>query len=110
MSRRQVAAITPPLSVSLQAVAWWGLALFAILLPVVMGLGLVRLNLDASLSSFIPFDSDEVVYWHQIATFRVAGFNGGQYSVDELTALAAFSHFHTHGFFHPALLGSIARI
>ncbi len=110
MSSKQIAAIMPSSSISLRALAWWGLSVCAILLPLVIGLGLIRFNLNASLSSFTPFDSDEVVYWHQIATFRMVGFNGGQYSVDELTAPAAFSHFHTHGFFHPTLFGLIARV
>src|SRR5262245_18008308 len=64
----------------------------------------------ASLSDYVPLSSDEVLFWHQIDTFRVAGFNGGYYTIDEVPPTASFTHFYTKGPVFPALYGTAARI
>ncbi|MBC7814473.1 MAG: hypothetical protein H7175_25175, partial [Burkholderiales bacterium] len=64
----------------------------------------------ASLSDYVPLSSDEVLFWHQIDTFREVGFNGGYYSINEVPAAAAFSHFYTKGPLFPALYGTAARL
>jgi hypothetical protein len=63
-----------------------------------------------NLSDYVPLSSDEVLFWHQIDTFREAGFNGGYYTINEVPASAAFSHFYTKGPVFPALYGTLARL
>jgi len=53
--------------------------------------------------------NDEIYYWHQIATFKWAGFNGGYYTYQEVSA-PNFSHFATHGPMFPMLYGALGYL
>jgi hypothetical protein len=66
---------------------------------------------SASLWALLPaFPNDEVGYWHQISTFKEAGFAGGYYTYQEVPAAWAFSHFGVHGPVFPILYGAVARV
>jgi hypothetical protein len=75
-------------------------------LPVALVLGLLRLLLGASLSRYLPIQSDELSYWHQIATFARAGFGNGYYSYQELTP-PALSAYGAWGPVFPSLYGTV---
>jgi hypothetical protein len=79
-------------------------------LPIVVATLFARVFLDASPATAIPYLSDEVAYWTQIAAFQVAGFHGGYTTVDERPARAGFSHFGPHGPAFAMLYGTIARV
>jgi hypothetical protein len=84
------------------------LAFVTALTPVLAAALLVLATPDVTPNRFYPFKVDEMRYWHQIATFRAVGFNGGYYTIDEQPAPASFSHFHTKGPLFPMLYGTIA--
>ena len=52
------------------------LALVVVSLPALVGVGLVVFYLEQDPLGYTPQWSDEVFNWHQVATFRVAGFGG----------------------------------
>jgi len=66
--------------------------------------------MDKKLPDFTPQWSDEIFYWHQAATFRVAGFKGGYYTINEQPAAIPFIHFYSHGPIYPMLFGTLGRI
>jgi hypothetical protein len=74
-------------------------ASFALLLvtPLAMSTLFMALTLNRSIFEAAPVWNDELIYWHGINTFIEAGFNGGYYTFNELTAKAAFTHFDAHG-------------
>ncbi len=65
---------------------------------------------QASLGDFITHWNDEVMNYHQILTFRSYGFEGGYYTLNELSAVAPFTHFYTYGPWLSMLYGLPARI
>ena len=65
---------------------------------------------QANFLSFTPTWSDEIFYWHGILTFKVAGFQGGYYTINEAGAAAAFTHFYTYGPWFALIYGSIAKL
>lgn len=79
-------------------------------LPILVSFALARLLLDGTIATAIPYVSDEIAYWTQVATFQVAGFDGGYTTVDEQPARAAFSRFGPQGPAFAMLYGSIARV
>ncbi|MBC7813290.1 MAG: hypothetical protein H7175_19180 [Burkholderiales bacterium] len=88
----------------------WLLLALALLTPLVTTYLLIERFSDIGLFGYIPTTSDKIMYWHQIATFREVGFNGGYYSIDEAPAPASFSRFGTKGPLFPAIYGMIARV
>jgi hypothetical protein len=66
--------------------------------------------LRANPLDFVPRWSDELLYWHQSATFEAVGFAGGYYTASEQPAAAAFTHFYVHGPLFPLINGSIGRV
>ncbi|MDX2140393.1 MAG: hypothetical protein SF123_20075 [Chloroflexota bacterium] len=91
------------------------LYILIVVLPwLVLGVMLLRLRLpaDGMTPAAVPFGAfnDGVFYWHQAETFRVAGFNGGIYSVDEQRQVIDSVPFYTWGPFIPMLYGSIGRV
>ncbi|XVQ82598.1 hypothetical protein ACQP2K_27555 [Microbispora siamensis] len=78
--------------------------------PALAVMVLVRHYFNAGLLSFTPAWSDEIEYWHQVATFRAVGFAGGVYGVDEAEGRLPFLHFGWHGPAFPMLLASIGAI
>jgi hypothetical protein len=79
-------------------------------LPIAVAFVFARVLLGGSLLASLPYVSDEIAYWTQIAAFDVAGFRGGYTTVDEQPARAAFSHFGPQGPAFAVLYGSIARL
>ena len=79
-------------------------------IPGLMGLWLVVGYLGSDPFAYAPQWSDEIFHWHQIATFRVAGFQGGYYTVNEQPAPFAMSHFYTHGPVYPMFFGVLGRL
>jgi hypothetical protein len=87
------------------------LALAAGIAPAVITLILLGSHLHVNLFDFRPTTwNDQVYYWHQIATFKEAGFNGGYYTVHEALPRLEVFHFGASGPFYPALFGLVARV
>jgi hypothetical protein len=86
------------------------IAIVVVLLPALIAFFLPLVLFRAFPTNFIPAYSDEIWYWHQIATFRTVGLNGGYYSYLETPARASFTRFYAHGPFFPIVVGSIARL
>jgi len=83
------------------------LVFFVLLQSVVLGwLGLP----PQAITQAAPYWSDEVLYWHQAATFAEAGLEGGYYTINEQPAAAAWSHFYSWGAFVPMTYGLLARL
>jgi hypothetical protein len=85
-------------------------SLLVIALPFISTYTLVTFLLNKPLMRYIPQWSDEVAHWHQVATFRTAGFNGGYYTINEQPAPASFIHYYVHGPVNPVLFGILGRI
>ncbi|MGI5287071.1 hypothetical protein ACQEVF_27550 [Nonomuraea polychroma] len=78
--------------------------------PVLAITFLVRHYFGAGLLNFTPAWSDEIDYWHQVATFRGVGFAGGVYGVDEAEAKFPFLRFGSHGPAFPMIMAGISVI
>jgi hypothetical protein len=65
---------------------------------------------QANLFAFIPTWSDEIFNWHQVLTFKTAGFQGGYYTINEAAAAAPFTHFYTYGPWFIMLYGSLGAV
>jgi hypothetical protein len=79
-------------------------------LPTVVTCALVGALFHKTLLDYFPDASDELAYYHQIATFARVGFDGGYYSFDEVPAPLSASHFGVHGPAFPMLYGIPARL
>lgn len=73
-------------------------------------LGLVHELYGVPLSAFRPVINDEVVYWHQAATFSHAGFSGGYYTLNEATNPSGFTPFGPHGAGFPVVYGFVGSL
>jgi hypothetical protein len=73
-------------------------------------LGLVHELYGVPLSAFRPVINDEVVYWHQAATFSHSGFSGGYYTLNEATNPSGFTPFGPHGAGFPAVYGLVGAM
>lgn len=82
----------------------------AVLTPLAVMLGLLRFYFGASLTDLSPIWADEIWYWHQAITFEAAGFNGGYYTVNEVSAIFDFAHFNTWGLALPIFYGTLGRV
>lgn len=65
---------------------------------------------NATLLDAVPFWSDELYHWHQSATFSVAGFEGGYYTLDEVTPRWDIFRFYVWGPFSYPIYGSIGAL
>ena len=90
--------------------AWFFLAFAVMMIPGLVSLWLVAGYLGSDPFAYAPQWSDEIFHWHQVATFRLAGFQGGYYTVNEQPAPFAMSHFYTHGPVYPMLFGTLGRL
>jgi hypothetical protein len=80
-------------------------------LPALVTYSLITYHLDAQLTHFIPHEwNDQTGFWHYILTFKVAGFDGGYYALNERLAALDFARFDVKGPAYPMLLGSVARL
>ena len=52
---------------------------------------------------FVPFWSDELIYWLASKTFRATAWSGGYFGVSEIQAPWSFSHWGLHGPLFPML-------
>jgi hypothetical protein len=96
-------------STALARAPLWQCALLAIV-PTSIVLALVLALFDAGPRRFLPFWTDEVVYWNEAAVFGDTGFGGGYTVIQEEPARAAFTHFGPHGPVFPAFHGAIAAV
>ena len=80
-------------------------------LPALMVTIIINTENKVPLTHFIPVSpTDQNEYWHQIATFNLAGFNGGYYTHLEQTAPIAQSRFGVHGPFYIVLISALSKI
>ncbi|MEO0564052.1 MAG: hypothetical protein AAF125_18250, partial [Chloroflexota bacterium] len=86
------------------------LGVLVALLPLAIAVGALLAATGTYPWMLYPVLSDEVLYWHQAATFRVVGFNGGYYTDYELTAPASFSNYYAWGPFIPMVYGLAGRL
>ncbi len=87
----------------------WLLGVVVALLPALISM-LLLMSRQVNLNDFTPIWSDEIFNWHQAATFRVAGFNGGYYTVYEMPPPAEFTRFYTYGPWLSIFYGLIGRV
>jgi hypothetical protein len=71
---------------------------------------LVHWSFNVPLSAFRPVLNDEVYYWHQALTFARAGFDGGYYTLQEVTNASGFTPFGPHGPGFVMLYGLVGSI
>ena len=86
------------------------LALLCVVGVPVLVLGLVRAFFGVWISDYRPLINDEVAYWHQALTFSHVGFNGGFYTVDEITNPSGLTPFGPHGPGFAVLYGSFGSV
>jgi len=86
------------------------IAILVFLTPLLATNILVKTIFKSDLTQFNLWLVDEVEYWHEINTFRSAGFDGGYYSIQELVAPSTFFRFGAHGPVFPVFMGLLARI
>jgi hypothetical protein len=79
-------------------------------IPTLVTCALLATLFNATLLDYFPVASDELAYFHQIATFVRAGFGGGYFTNFELPAPFAATHFGVHGPAFPVIYGGIGRI
>ncbi|MBK9123733.1 MAG: hypothetical protein IPM16_11530 [Chloroflexi bacterium] len=84
------------------------LTVFIAVVPTIMASVLLWQYNDATLFDVIPAQSDEIMFWHQSATFAEAGFGGGYYTAYELTP--RIGGFYAWGLAAPVLYGSIGAV
>ena len=88
----------------------WFLRVIVPLIPVIMVTILVftlygKHPLDVTL-----YWNDEVINWHQVASFREHSFDIGYYTINEQPAPAAFTHFYVHGPWYPIFVGLASKL
>ncbi len=71
---------------------------------------ILLISSQANMLSFTPVWSDEIFYWHGILTFKIAGFQGGYYTLNEAAAAAQFTHFYTYGPWFSVIYGTFAKL
>jgi len=76
----------------------------------VLVLTLVHVFFGVPLSGYRPVINDEVAYWHQALTFSLAGFNGGYYTLGEVTNPSGITPFGPHGPGFAVLYGAAGSI
>lgn len=106
-----IAFYTDSLSVQERA-AWnyWLRAFVVAGVPILVTSLLVGVLFHATLLEYMPFNSDEMLYWHQAKTYSAVGFNGGYYTYYERPAQASFSHFGPHGPVYMMAYGGIGAV
>jgi hypothetical protein len=85
------------------------LALTIAMAPVVLAFGLSAALYSARPADAIPYASDEIAYWNQIAAFERAGFDAGYTTVEERPSRVSATRFGPHGPAFPVLYGVVAR-
>jgi hypothetical protein len=78
-------------------------------IPALISAWLLSTQPAGDIRHYAPQWSDEIYNWHQVATFRAVGFEGGYYTAYEKPAPLSFTHFYNHGPVYPVLLGMLAR-
>ena len=81
-----------------------------LLTPTALTVGLMAYYTDATVGDLVPILSDEILYWHQAATFVEAGFNGGYYTEYERIPAADFTHYYAWGPFIPMIYGTLGSV
>lgn len=86
-----------------------GLRFAVAVAPLVVGLGLLYLWMGHTPQSYLPVQSDELSYWHQIVAFSHVGFGNGYYTYQEYTP-AVPSAYGAWGPTLPVLYGSVLAV
>lgn len=81
-----------------------------IVLPVILTTLLLRVQMGAGLDEMTPYFSDEIMLWHEVASFRAAGLNSGYYVVDEITPPASFAHYYAWGVVVPMVYALVSQV
>lgn len=79
-------------------------------MPAIVTCVLLATLFRATLLDYFPVASDELAYYHQIATFVRAGFAGGYYGYYETHAPLGATHFGVHGPAFPVMYGLAGRL
>ena len=79
-------------------------------MPVALTAGAIAILFHAVPTRAVPYVTDEVAFWNQIAVFEAAGLDGGYITVDEQPSRASWSHFGPHGPVFPVVFGLLARL
>ncbi|MDH5647839.1 MAG: hypothetical protein OEZ01_17645, partial [Candidatus Heimdallarchaeota archaeon] len=91
-------------------IIYTGVSILIILVPLLVMCGVVDLFYGRDILSFTPTVHDEIMNYQQTLTFMEAGFDGGYFTVNELTGNANFSHFYVWGPAFPILTGAIGNL
>jgi hypothetical protein len=87
------------------------LILVMALLPSLITAIVIPIQTGSPVTDFFPVSpTDQNEYWHQIATFQLAGFNGGYYTHLEKPAQISESRFGVHGPFYILVFGLLSHI
>jgi hypothetical protein len=76
----------------------------------VLVVALVHAFFGVPLSAYRPTINDEVAYWHQALTFSRVGFDGGYYTLGEVTNRSGLTPFGPHGPGYAVLYGLAGSI
>ena len=87
-----------------QQAVWWGLLAAGV--PILVGELLLRI-LGGSYAMLSPHWSDEIGYWIQARAWHVAQFDAGYFTINEIVAPFAWSHYGPHGIFIAMLYGLV---
>jgi len=79
------------------------IAFFLAFIPLMIILSVYTLRFGYDLQDFHPTDADELLIWHQTASFREVGFNNGYYTFGEDPAPLEFTHYYAWGPSRPML-------
>ena len=86
------------------------LGLLVSAIPAAVAWLMIASNPGVTLLDYTPQWSDEVYNWHQVATFRAVGFEGGYYTSNERPAPVSFIHFYAHGPVYPIVMGVMGKM
>lgn len=89
---------------------YWLRAIVVAGVPVLLTTFLVGLIFRTTIFAYMPWNSDEMMYWHQAKTYSAVGFGGGYYTSYERVAPASFTHFGPHGPIYPVVYGSFGAV
>lgn len=87
-----------------QQAVLWGFLVAG--LPILVGELLLR-TLGGSYAKLSPFWSDEIGYWLQGRAWHAAQFDAGHFTINEIAAPFAWSHYGPHGIFVAMIYGLV---
>lgn len=88
-------------------------AMVLCMIPAAATVFLVSCVTHGKVTDYVAVGGDAATYWHEIATFVMAGLHGGYYGFEELTAKAAslgIGTFGSHSMWFTMLYGSLGKV